>query len=57
MIMLNNPEKILIKKNISDNIYAISQDDTNEILYSEIQSLLQKENYSDYFIDIQSIFN
>jgi hypothetical protein len=46
-----NPEKTLIKSKISDNIYSISEDETNQILFSEIKNLLDKEDYSDYFFD------
>ena len=46
-----NSEKLLIKNKISDNIYSISEDETNQILFSEIKNLLDKEDYSDYFFD------
>lgn len=55
--MLNNPNKTLIKDKISDNIFAISEDDTNEILYSEIQSLLNKEDYSHFNYDFDSLIS
>lgn len=55
--MNNKTTKTLIKKKISDNIYIISEDDTNEILYSEIQALLEKQDYSDYPSDLELMLN
>lgn len=55
---MSNPKsgnKIIIQNKVSDNIYIISEDDTNEILYSEINKLLDNEDYSDYTSDFESL--
>ena len=51
----NSANKIIIQNKVSDNIYIISEDDTNEILYSEINKLLDNEDYSDYTSDFESL--
>ena len=51
----NSANKIIIQNKVSDNIYVISEYDTNEILYSEINKLLDNEDYSDYTSDFESL--